>query len=284
MPAQPGLQGVVPFRFQCQRSGRCCTGGAGYVWVDEDELDDLAAAASMTRAAFERNHLRSVPDPGSGELRLSLREGRAGAGGSGDACSLLEGSNHCSVYDARPRHCREFPYWPRVLEDPSAFESARQTCPGITPVPAPDATARAFAELEALYAELEHEIASHAPRCEMSGLCCRFEQAGHELYATALEVDYAVARHPSAPAPEAAGRCPHHVGGLCKAREGRPLGCRTYFCDERTEETLRDLHETTLARLRGIERRAGYAAAYGPFPAMLAARGVGDVEREEVGS
>ena len=40
------------------------------------------------------------------------------------------------------------------------------------------------------------------PVCIVRGVCCRFEEAGHELYATALEADYARDRHPEAPAPE----------------------------------------------------------------------------------
>jgi Fe-S-cluster containining protein len=279
MPDQPGLKGAVPFRFQCQRSGRCCSAGTGYVWVEEDELATLAQATGLSREVFEGRHLRRVPDPRSGELRLSLREGAAHGAGAAGTCSLLEGRNHCSVYEARPRHCREFPFWPTILADPAAFESARQTCPGISPVPDARATARAFEALRALYAELDGEVDSHAPRCDMSGRCCRFEEAGHELYATALEVDFAAQQHPEARPPEAPGRCPYHVRGLCTARAGRPLGCRTYFCDGRTEEVLQEVHEVYLARIRRLERAAGYSPNYAPFPAQLAARGVG-VARE----
>lgn len=272
MTAQPGLDGVVPFRFRCQRSGRCCTGGSGHVWVEPDEVAALAAETGRAPEDFARDALREVVDPRTGAARLSLKERPDAAGGESGACALLEGRNECTVYDARPRHCRSFPYWPSVLEEPEAFEAARATCPGIAPLPEPAAQERAFAALEALYAELDAEVASHAPRCELSGRCCRFEEADHVLYATALETDYAVRRHPEAHPPEAEGRCPYHVRGLCTAREGRPLGCRTYFCDERTEDALLDVHERYLGRVRAIEREHGYPAAYAPFPAQLAAR------------
>ncbi|MFT7667341.1 MAG: Fe-S-cluster containining protein [Planctomycetota bacterium] len=275
---QPGLLGVVPFRFQCQRSGRCCTGGTGYVWVEPDELDGLAEARGVSRTEFERTFLREVPDPKDGRLRLSLREGSGHSGGSGDACALLEGRSHCTVYQARPRHCQQYPYWPSILEDPVAFEAARSTCPGIVPLPDPERQELAFEQLKSLYAELDAEISSHSPRCEMSGLCCRFEEAGHQLYATSLETDFAAHAHPQAPAPEAEGRCPYHVRGMCTAREGRPLGCRTYFCDERTEDALQEVHESYLGRIREIEATTGYASSYGPFPAQLAMRGVGETD------
>ena len=118
----------------------------------------------------------------------------------------------------------------------------------------------------------------------MSGLCCRFEEADHLLYATALEADFAAHKQPDAPAPEAEGRCPYHVGGVCTAREGRPIGCRTYFCDPTTEVALQEVHEETLARLRAMERSLGYPAAYAPFPALLEARGVGCDRAQEDGA
>lgn len=278
MPADPGQEGVVPFHFQCQRSGRCCTGGSGFIWVDAHEIEALARAHGSTTESFEATYLRQVTDPRSGELRLSLREGRGQAGGSGAACALLEGAHHCTVYAARPEHCRSFPYWPSVMEDKDGFEAARATCPGIRPLPNAELQQEAFAQLEQLYADLDVEIAALKPRCEMSGLCCRFEEADHVLYATALETDYATAKHPTAPPPEAPGRCPHHVKGVCTAREGRPIGCRTYFCDGNTEDALLDVHEKYLQRLRGIERSLNYPAAYSPFPAQLAARGVGEAQ------
>ena len=75
-------------------------------------------------------------------------------------------------------------------------------------------------------------------------------------------------------------RCPYHVGGRCTAREGRPLGCRTYFCDTRTEDALAQTHELLLRRVREIARDTGYPEGYARFPRMLAARGVGRVVRD----
>jgi Fe-S-cluster containining protein len=264
----PGLAGIVPFRFHCHRCGHCCTAGEGYVWLEEAEVESLAAARETTIEVFLRDCVRFVPDPRSGDLRRSLLE-------QGGRCVLLEGTNHCSVYDARPTHCRQFPYWDGVLTDPESFARARAVCPGIAVEVAPDRKRAAFEELAKLYRALDEAVTGLSPRCEASGLCCRFEEAGHELFATALEADYAATLHPNAPEPEATGRCPYHVKGLCTAREGRALGCRTYFCDPLTTEALEELHAVYLGRLREIEAETGYPAAYGRFPALLAGRGVG---------
>jgi len=161
------------------------------------------------------------------------------------------------------------------LNEEEGFERARSTCPGIAVVVPQEVRERAFAALEALYEEVEAFVAAARPVCIQRGVCCRFEEAGHELYATALEADYAAERAPAGAAPEREGRCPYHVEGKCTARAARALGCRTYFCDANTTSVLAEAHEHFLARVREIEREVGYPAAYGRFPALLAARGVG---------
>jgi len=224
----------------------------------------------MGQEGFVREHTRWVPDPRTGELRLALREL---PGGQADRCRLLLGNNDCSVYEARPKHCRDFPYWPSVLEDGAGFERARQVCPGITPEPRAEQRERAMQALRGLYEELQLELDALQPRCSLSGLCCRFEEAGHELFAGGLETDLALAEHPELPEPEAEGRCPYHVAGRCTARAGRPLACRTYFCDESKEDALFELHERYLKRVRAIEAEHGYDRVYSRFPALVQAYG-----------
>jgi len=103
-------------------------------------------------------------------------------------------------------------------------------------------------DLLAAYAEVEALIAERAPRCEMSGRCCRFDEAAHQLWCTELELRHALdaagGEVPAAPE----GLCPWHIDGLCSLREGRPLGCRTYFCDPSWTEAGEQLHE----RLHGV--------------------------------
>ncbi|MCP3914349.1 MAG: YkgJ family cysteine cluster protein [bacterium] len=264
------MDAVAAFRFHCHRCGNCCSGGAGYVWLADGEVERMAARLGMTPESFRARHVRTVTDPRSGAARESLRERDEGASGR---CALLEGANHCSVYEDRPEHCKGFPFWESIRTDEEAFEAARATCPGIAVVVAPEVREEAFARLEALYAEVDAFVERARPVCIVRGVCCRFEEAGHELFATALEADYALARHPGPPPEaEAPGRCPYHVGGRCTARAGRPLGCRTYFCDRRTESVLADAHEHFLRKLRVLEAEEGYPSAYGRFPDLLAAR------------
>jgi len=266
-----GLEAVVPFTFSCHRCGRCCTAGEGHVYVDESEVGGLARARGMTSEAFAQRFLRQVSNPHTNERVLALREEPAGSG----RCALLEGTNECTVYDARPAHCASFPFWPSVTDDVAGFERARSICPGISVVVSEETKRAAFAELEALYAEVDAFVERSRSVCIQRGVCCRFEEAGHEVFASALEADFAADRHPQAPEPEAEGRCPYHVQGRCEAREGRPLACRTYFCDTRTQSVLSEAHEHFLERLRAIAARLEYPRVYARFPELLRARGVG---------
>jgi len=112
-----------PFDFACRRCGNCCRAGHGRVWFEPEELPAMAAARGMEEQAFAALHVTRVGE------RLSLREGPHGR------CSLLEGLNECSVYEARPEQCRSFPYWPAILEGGPALERAAAYCRDLRPRP-----------------------------------------------------------------------------------------------------------------------------------------------------
>lgn len=120
------------------------------------------------------------------------------------------------------------------------------------------------AELAALYDEVDAEVAAGNPRCEMSGRCCDFPRSDHELWSTPLEVEYArdvAGEVPAAPS----GLCPWHVDGLCRLREGRPLGCRLYFCDPAWEHAMPPLYERFHARLVALHQAHGRPYGYARF-------------------
>ncbi len=119
-------------------------------------------------------------------------------------------------------------------------------------------------ELQALYRELDLELASLKPRCELSGRCCNFKESGMTLFATDLEIAHLRATTPP-------GRnddpqlCPWWEGGLCTAREGRPLGCRVYFCDTTKAAELEALSIRFHDRLKRLHEQTGVVYRYSPF-------------------
>ncbi|MFQ5956248.1 MAG: YkgJ family cysteine cluster protein [Candidatus Brocadiales bacterium] len=104
-------------RFECQRCGSCCRGEPGYVWVTTKEIQAISSFMNVSTSKFGKRHLRKV------DRRTSLIEHP-----NGD-CIMY--SNGCSVYEARPRQCRTFPFWPSSLRSKNAWESQKEFCPGV---------------------------------------------------------------------------------------------------------------------------------------------------------
>ncbi|MEE2894345.1 MAG: hypothetical protein VX726_01260 [Planctomycetota bacterium] len=133
-------------------------------------------------------------------------------------------------------------------------------------------------EIEEIHLEIAEAVRSIGPLCLASGQCCRFEAHGHRLYASGLEVARCLAICRSegrgitpedvARAVEQGG-CPWQVGRLCTARDGRPTGCRVYFCDPRAAEVVPELAERAHARIKSLHERHGIPYAYGEWRMML---------------
>ncbi|MBM4291526.1 MAG: YkgJ family cysteine cluster protein [Deltaproteobacteria bacterium] len=105
-------------RFTCTGCGACCT-GAGRVWVSLEDIARLAAALGLDLPTFAEEHLERAAG------RWALKE-RAETGD----CGFLR-DRRCAVYEARPRQCRTFPWWPTTLQDAAAWGEAGRGCEGV---------------------------------------------------------------------------------------------------------------------------------------------------------
>jgi Fe-S-cluster containining protein len=107
-------------KFRCTQCGDCCTGGPGYVWVNKEEMERLTAlVGSADLDEFRQKYARRIG------VRYSLKEFP-----NGD-CVFFDGETRkCTVYEARPRQCRTWPFWDSNLKSPEAWESACEVCPG----------------------------------------------------------------------------------------------------------------------------------------------------------
>jgi Fe-S-cluster containining protein len=105
-------------RFRCTRCGHCCTGAPGYVWVNDAEIIAIAEHRGETVEEAVALHTRQVG------RRVSLRE-RA----NGD-CIFYDAAAGCTIYAARPRQCRTWPFWESNVVTPEAWEKTCEVCPG----------------------------------------------------------------------------------------------------------------------------------------------------------
>ncbi|MCA9175984.1 MAG: YkgJ family cysteine cluster protein [Planctomycetales bacterium] len=106
-------------RFTCSQCGDCCTGAPGYVWVNKEEIARLAETLEMDVEMFEDHYVRKVG------VRKSLKEFP-----NGDCLLFDPESRGCSVYEARPRQCRTWPFWDSNIRSEEAWEATCEACPG----------------------------------------------------------------------------------------------------------------------------------------------------------
>ncbi len=106
-------------RFQCTQCGNCCTGAPGYVWVNQVEIQALAARLDLDVERFEEQFVRKIG------RRKSLKEHA-----NGDCVFFDASSRQCSVYDERPRQCRTWPFWESNVRTEEAWRETCSVCPG----------------------------------------------------------------------------------------------------------------------------------------------------------
>ncbi len=125
--------------FTCTQCGDCCTGGPGFVWISDVEIQRLAEHLGMDVAGVLKKYCRRV----GGRISLKERINR----GSHDCIFLEEIESGrfderagrevrymkriCSIYEVRPLQCRTWPFWPENLADEKAWKLASIKCPGM---------------------------------------------------------------------------------------------------------------------------------------------------------
>jgi len=106
--------------FTCTLCGNCCTGSSGTVAVTEDEIEALAEACDLPTFEFRRRYTRRLRD-----ADVSLTERR-----NGD-CVFWSPVDGCTVYRARPRQCRTWPFWRAVVHSSERWAEEARSCPGM---------------------------------------------------------------------------------------------------------------------------------------------------------
>jgi Fe-S-cluster containining protein len=127
-----------------------------------------------------------------------------------------------------------------------------------------------------VYEELQRDIDARRPLCMASGRCCRFEEFGHRLYVTTLELAAFVAD-----LPEQAGTrdwdgtgCPYQVNKLCSVHAIRPFGCRVFFCDATSTQWQSERYERFHADLKRLHEALNVPYLYVEWRSALVALGL----------
>ena len=100
--------------------GRCCTGESGYIWLTPKEMEGIAQLLELSFEKFTSSFVKKVG------YRYSLIERK---NGDSYECVFFDPKlKQCSIYDARPKQCREFPFWDSFRDD---ISEVQKECPGI---------------------------------------------------------------------------------------------------------------------------------------------------------
>jgi Fe-S-cluster containining protein len=105
--------------FQCTGCGKCCSGKPGFVWVNDEEIHDMANFLKISQKDFLKKYVRHV------QQRLALIEYKKNYD-----CVFLR-DQKCLVYGARPTQCKTFPWWPHILKSEKNWDEAAKECEGI---------------------------------------------------------------------------------------------------------------------------------------------------------
>lgn len=105
-------------QFTCTQCGKCCTGDPGYVWVDDAEV------TALTKLRGEKEHEFRALYTRNAKGQVTLREKA-----NGD-CVFYDRQKGCTVYRARPRQCRTWPFWESNLESQETWDRTVAICPG----------------------------------------------------------------------------------------------------------------------------------------------------------
>ena len=89
------------------------------MWVNDDEIAELAAHLGTTPTDIEATYVRRL-----GSRRALLERF------DGDCIFLDATSRRCTVYAARPVQCQTFPFWKNIVATPEAWDEVTRKCPG----------------------------------------------------------------------------------------------------------------------------------------------------------
>lgn len=91
-------------KIDCLQCGNCCKTISPL--VNNDDLNRISTVLKMSKADFTKKYLEKDQD---GDLKIKTLP-----------CPFLGEDNYCSIYEDRPKDCREFPH-----TDKKGFSSRR---------------------------------------------------------------------------------------------------------------------------------------------------------------
>ena len=85
-------------------AGNCCIGESGYIWINAQEIKNLALHLNLSIDEVKFRYLNKIG------YKYSIKE--VELPNNSFACCFFDlEKRKCSIYDYRPTQCRTFPFW-----------------------------------------------------------------------------------------------------------------------------------------------------------------------------
>ncbi len=103
--------------------GKCCCGQTGYVWLSSYDIDKIVLFLKTNFVDFKEKFLRKKGN------KFALKE-KDNPTENGFECIFFDSIKmECSIYEARPAQCKEYPFWQEFKKD---ITFLFKECPGVT--------------------------------------------------------------------------------------------------------------------------------------------------------
>ena len=150
--------------------------------------------------------------------------------------------------------------------------------------------------IRGMYDDIDATVRAKGPTCWTSGKCCNFNEYGHRMYVTGLEIAWVLEQidhlqrdqshddeqhdrrdvalsvlAPDTDKVDSVGACSYQIDKLCSIHTVRPLGCRVFFCQEGTQHWQQTLYEHVHLEVRALHHAFALPYAYMEWRAGLSA-------------
>jgi hypothetical protein len=105
--------------FECTQCGTCCQGEGG-IYLSREEINRISQFLNLSQRQF----LKKFCLLKNGKTYIHTRE---------DGYCHFSKKGRCTIHEVKPTPCRQWPFFPPMLTDQINWETARNSCPGLTP-------------------------------------------------------------------------------------------------------------------------------------------------------
>ena len=106
--------------FECTSCGKCCK-VKGDVYLSPTETLAVAKYLNLSLQEFKRRFISKEEMSSGWTLLRNIQRQNSHYEEEDNRCIFLDDSNMCAIYPVRPIQCITYPFWPRIMASPQAW-------------------------------------------------------------------------------------------------------------------------------------------------------------------